>query len=92
MRINLDKTEILTSNLKTLYNNKEVLISINDEYIKKLNISCININQLFMLIQVNESDKNGKYLPYINVEISHIYNTFDTIVKSKYDIRDQIKN
>jgi hypothetical protein len=92
LRIILDNTEILSSELKTINNNKEVLISINEDYIKKLNISCINVTQLPMLIKPNEPDETGKYLPYINGEISHIYNTFDTIVKNKYDIRDQVKN
>jgi hypothetical protein len=45
-----------------------------------------------MIVPPISPDENGKYLPYINGEISHIYNTFDTIVKKKYDIRDQVEN
>jgi len=52
-----------------------------EEYLHKLNISCINVTQLPMLVNPNSPDKNGNYLPYIHGETSHIYNTFDTIVK-----------
>ena len=45
-----------------------------------------------MLHKPNEPDSDGKYLPYIHGEISHIFNTFDKIVKRKYDIRDQVEN
>ena len=93
MKIMEDKTEVITRKLIiNNSNNREVFICISDDYIKKLNISCINVTQLPMLHKPNEPDSDGKYLPYIHGEISHIYNTFDTIVKRKYDIRDQVEN
>jgi hypothetical protein len=38
-----------------------------------------------MLIVPRSPSIDGKYLPYISPEISHIYNSFDTIIKNKFD-------
>jgi len=67
-----DKTNLFTSELRTFNNNREVIISISEEYLHKLNISCINVTQLPMLVNPNSPDKNGNYLPYIHGETSHI--------------------
>jgi hypothetical protein len=47
-----------------------------------------------MLVVPNFPDAEGKYLPYVNGETSHIYNTFDTVVKQnkKHEIRDRVEN
>jgi hypothetical protein len=52
----------------------------------------INVTQLPMVAMPNRPDQNGKYFPYIHSEISHIYNSFDTVVKKKFEIRDQVEN
>ena len=67
-------------------------MEVNQEYINKLNISCINITQLPMLTVPRNPTNTGKYLPYIIPELSHIYNSFDSIVKNKYDLRDKTEN
>jgi hypothetical protein len=85
-------TKILERKLETHNNNREIFLSINSDYIKKLNLSVINVTQLPMLVNPNSPDETGKYLPYINGEISHIYNTFDSIVKTKHSIRDKVEN
>ena len=74
------------------YKDKIVFVEINQDYLNKLNISCINVTQLPMLILPNEPSIDGKYLPYILPEISHIYNSFDSIVKNKYNNRDKSEN
>ena len=71
---------------------KEVLISISPDYIKQLNVSLINVTQLPMLVPANSPNQDAKYLPYINGEISHIYNSFETIIKHKYNIKDKVEN
>jgi hypothetical protein len=38
-----------------------------------------------MLIKPRLPETNGEYFPYILPEISHIYNSFDTVIKQKYD-------
>jgi hypothetical protein len=91
MRIMEDKTEVIYNNIITENDKKKIMISIKDDYIKKLIISSINVTQLPMLIRPNEPYDDGKYLPYLHGEISHIYNTFDMIVKKKFDLRDQIE-
>jgi hypothetical protein len=45
-----------------------------------------------MLIKPNNPTNEGFYAPYVKGEISHIYNTFDTIIKNKYDLRDKVEN
>ena len=87
-----NKTTVLDRDLVTIDNNREVFISINENYIKKLNISLINVTQLPMLVVPNSPDAEGKYLPYVKGETSHIYNTFDTVVKVKTEIRDKVEN
>jgi len=44
-----------------------------------------------MLVNPNSPDKNGNYLPYIHGETSHIYNTFDTIVKINMILEIKLK-
>jgi len=93
MNILESKTSVLERTLVTKDNNREVFISINEDYIKKLNISIINVTQLPMLVIPNSPDlEDGKYLPYIQGESSHIYNTFDTVVKQKHEIKDKVEN
>lgn len=88
-----NKTSLIDRNVVTdNFKNREVLISISPEYIKKLNVSCINITQLPMLVKPNSPDEKGKYLPYIHGEISHIYNSFDSIVKHKHDLKEKVEN
>ena len=71
---------------------REVFITIGEDYLHKLNVAMINVTQLPMLVVPNNPDKDGKYFPYIHSEISHIYNTFDTVVKQKFEIRDKVEN
>lgn len=92
MNILETKTSLIDRKLVTQLKNREVFISISEDYIKKLNIFCIDVTQLPMLVIPNKPDVNGKYLPYIHGEISHIYNTFDSVVKHKHDLRDQVEN
>lgn len=87
MRIILDKTEIVTSELNTINNNRDVIIKMDTDYLKKLKISVINVTQLPMLFIPNATYDDGKYCPYLNSEISHIYNPFDTILKKKHDLK-----
>lgn len=65
--------------------NKEILISIKDEYRHKLVTSSINITQIPMLVPANSPSETGMYFPYLLPEISHIYNPFDTVIKNKHD-------
>ena len=93
MNILESKSSVVDRTLVTKDKNREVFISINEDYIKKLNISVINVTQLPMLVIPNSPDlEDGKYLPYINGETSHIYNTFDTVVKQKHEIKDKVEN
>jgi DNA-directed RNA polymerase len=87
-----DKSGVIERNVESNYNNKEVFIRIKDNYIKTLRISCINVTQLPMLVKPNPPINDGKYFPYLNPEISHIYNTFDTIIKKNYKNRDVNEN
>jgi len=45
-----------------------------------------------MLVKPNSPTIENKYFPYIQGEISHIYNTFDSVVKNKHSIRDKVEN
>jgi hypothetical protein len=87
-----DNTNIFTTQFSISNNIREVNISINEDFFYKLNISCFNVTQLPMLVKPNSPHENGKYLPYIHHEICHIYKTFYSIVKHKYDIRDKGEN
>lgn len=54
MNILESKTTVVERTLVTKdNNNREVFISINEDYIKKLNISVINVTQLPMLVIPN---------------------------------------
>lgn len=92
LRIILDKTEIVTSELNTINNNRDVIIKMDTDYLKKLKISVINVTQLPMLFIPNAPYDDGKYFPYLNSEISHIYNPFDTILKKKHDLNIHTEN
>jgi len=85
-------TNILERVLVTNNNVREVFISVKEEYLNKLNVSVINITQLPMLVKPNSPTIENKYFPYIQGEISHIYNTFDSVVKNKHSIRDKVEN
>lgn len=61
-----NKTSVIERELVTHGDNREVVVTISDEYIKKLNISCIDVTQLPMLVTPTKADLNGKYLPYIH--------------------------
>lgn len=63
-----------------------------DDYRHKLAISSINISHLPMLIPAQDVDMDGNYLSYYSPEINHIHNSFDTIIKPKYDNKYQTKN
>ena len=85
-------SNILERVLVTNNNVREVFISVKEEYLNKLNVSVINITQLPMLVIPNGPNIDNKYFPYIQGEISHIYNTFDSVVKNKHSIRDKVEN
>jgi len=73
IRIIGDKTNLFTSELRTFNNNREVIISISEEYLHKLNISCINVTQLPMLVNPNSPDKNGNiYLIFMVKQVIFI--------------------
>ena len=85
LNIILNETNIFNTQLS--YNNiydRKIVVSLRAEYLHKLAIASINVTQLPMLIRPNEPE-NGKYSPYILNESSHIYNSFDTVVKNKYN-------
>lgn len=64
---------------------KKIEISINPKYKNKLISSSVNVTQLPMLVPPQDYDfKKKKYLPYLNPEIYHIYNSFDGIIKNKF--------
>lgn len=85
-------SNILERVLVTNNNVREVFISVKEEYLNKLNVSVINVTQLPMLVKPNSPTIDNKYFPYIQGEISHIYNTFDSVVKNKHSIRDKVEN
>lgn len=84
---------------------KRVEISLKGEYSNKLISSSITITQLPMLIPpVDIYEENGKYYPpclaltarqgkgYMEPEIYHFYNTFDTVINNKFSNRITAKN
>lgn len=92
MNILEKRSGILERNIVTKNNLKEVFITLGQDYLQKLNVSMINVTQLPMLVVPNMPELDGKYFPYIHSEISHIYNSFDTVVKQKFEIRDKVEN
>jgi hypothetical protein len=85
LRLILNKCD-LVKEVHTISNNKtQISLSINDSLFHKLTISTVNVTQLPMLVKPNQPSPSGFYLPYLNPEISHIFNSFDTIIKNKYD-------
>jgi DNA-dependent RNA polymerase len=85
LRLLLNDDRVFNTSYKTSQNQTEITINLNSSYIHKLAISSINVTQLPMLVPGNEPEDDGKYYPYISREISHIYNSFDTVIKNKYD-------
>jgi len=37
-----------------------------------------------MLVKPRDPDSEDNYAPYLKSEISHIYNSFDSIIKNKF--------
>ena len=65
--------------------NTILTLTLQDDYKHKLVLRNTTITQLPMLIKPSDADENGKYFPNVLPEISHIYNSFDNIIKNKYD-------
>jgi len=60
IRIIGDKTNLFTSELRTFNNNREVIISISEEYLHKLIFHVLMYSNYLMLVNPNSPDKNGK--------------------------------
>jgi len=80
----IKNSDLIIERHTKIKDNSEINLLMNDDYLHKITISTINITQLPMLIVPNKG-VNDKYFPYLTPEISHIYNSFDTIIKNKYD-------
>jgi len=70
----------------------QIYIYIKNSYIHKLAISSINITQLPMLVKPRDPDSEDNYAPYLKSEISHIYNSFDSIIKNKFTNKFNTEN
>lgn len=92
LKLMIDKTEVDSTYVTSTYNSKELMVTIDSEYLKKLNVSSIDVTQLPRLTIPNKPFEDGKYLPYQLPEISHIYNTFDTIVKKIFNLKFNVEN
>jgi len=77
---------------KFINNKTQIYIYIKESYIHKLAISSINITQLPMLVKPRDPDSEDNYAPYLKSEISHIYNSFDTIIKNKFTNKFNTQN
>jgi len=85
LRLILKNCNIISEIHTTSKNKTNINLTMTSEFIHKVSISSIKVTQLPMLILPRCPNEDGKYFPYILPEISHIYNSFDTIIKNKYD-------
>ena len=67
-----------------------IFIKTKESYINKFIISSINMTQLPLLTEPRKIEENSEYYsPYISPELFHNYNSFDTVVKPKFDQREK---
>jgi hypothetical protein len=70
---------------------KEIIVNIRDDYRDKLAISTLSIGNFPMLVK-GRGLINEKYMPYYLDDINNVYNTFDSIIKNKYDNKYKTQN
>jgi hypothetical protein len=70
---------------KNSMDNTSVSITLNEDFKHKLVIATANVTKLPMLTKPIPPLENGTYFPYLTPEISHIYNSTDTIITKKFD-------
>jgi hypothetical protein len=92
LNIILKECNIFKTDVRGIGENKELILDMTEDYRHKLAISSINITHLPMLVPAKRVEMDGRYFPYYQPEINHIHNSFDTIIKPKYDNKYQTKN
>jgi DNA-directed RNA polymerase len=81
----LNKCDLIKE-IHTISNNVvQISLGIDKKLFHKITISTVNVTQLPMLVKPRDPGIDASYIPYLYPEISHIFNSFDTIVKNKYD-------
>jgi DNA-directed RNA polymerase len=81
----LNKCDLIKE-INTISNNVvQISLGIDKKLFHKITISTVNVTQLPMLVKPRDPGIDASYIPYLYPEISHIFNSFDTIVKNKYD-------
>jgi len=86
LNIIIDNSKIFKVNVVTFNKNTEISISLIPSYVNKLALSTITVSHIPMLVIPNPPSFDGKYSPYLNPFISHIFTNFNTVVKNNHNI------